>query len=306
MTKFRFAIIIIYLLLISQLLYADKVSFAYLKITPSAREQAMGSCGVVSALGPQAMYYNPALTSQITKTVLNINYHRWFLDMYGQSLFVVRPFNYLNLGFGVVNFNAGTLELRPDHPTQEVIGEFNPNDFNLYFNVSHQIKASKNPLMLGISLRYYYSKIYDATASGYGFDAGLCYQLSNNLRLGIALNNFATKMRYQREKFNVPRRLSGGVEYLLPLKTNQSYPNLKLSSDLSYFFYEKRFYLNSGIELSVTDRYYFLTGYRLGEQANHLSLGMGFVVKTIRFEYAYSLNALDLNPNHHFSINFGY
>ena len=135
--------------------------FSSLRIIPSARECAMGGAGVISAIGPSAMYYNPALTAALKSFAVNINYTKWFLDTYEQSVFLTRPLPYFNLGLGLVNFNAGELEYRPDHPTENPYGEFNPVDFNFYLNLSRS--AAK--MAYGISARVYYEKIYEYDVS---------------------------------------------------------------------------------------------------------------------------------------------
>lgn len=288
---------------LSSLLLANSSSFSSIKITPSAREQAMGGAGVICALGPQSMYYNPALTSGINSFAVNFNYNQWFFDTYNQSIFLMRPFRYLNFGFGAVNFNAGELELRPDYPTNDILGEFSPVDFNFYFNISRKLTSAQNPVSLGASARLYYSKIYDQTATGYGFDAGLSYQPADNLQIGISIVNFATQMRYVREKFSVPRRFAAGADYLIKISANQK---LKLAIDLAYLYYEQVFNLSSGLEYIIHDRYFIRSGYKHSDQPNYFSAGIGFIVKNLRVEYAFTPYQLDLGSNHHISLGIGY
>lgn len=290
-------------LIITTVLLANSASFSSIKIIPSAREQAMGGAGVISALGPQAMYYNPALTSNLNSFAMNFNYNKWFLDTYNQSIFLVRPYRSLNLGFGIVNFNAGAFELRPDFPTDEILGDFNPVDFNFYFNASRKLNSGQNPVSLGVSARLYYSKIYEESATCYGLDAGLSYQPADNLSIGLSVTNIGTQLRYIREKFSVPRRFAAGANYLINFSTSQK---LKFTADLAYLYYERVFNLNSGLEYIMNDKYFFRTGYKHSDQPNHLSAGIGIVVKNLRVEYAFTPYELDLGVNHHISLSIGY
>lgn len=286
--------------------FANLSSFSSLKIIPSAREQAMGGAGVIAAIGPQAMYHNPALTSELNAFAINFNYNKWFLDTYEQSIFLVRPLRALNLGFGMVGFNAGPLELRPNFPTDEILGEFNPVDFNFYFNLSRKIGTANDAFSLGVSGRLYYSKIYDETATGYGFDAGISYHPIPDLRVGFAIVNFGTQMRYISEKFSVPRRFATGADYLIKLNHNPNSPTLKLTSDLSYLYYEEKFNSNSGLEFILSDKYFVRAGYKLSGQPSHITAGIGFIVKNLRVEYVLTPNQFDLGSNHHISLSLGY
>jgi hypothetical protein len=266
----------------------------------------MGGAGVISALGPQSMYYNPALTSLLTSFAANFNYTKWFLDMYEQSVFLTRPFNNFSLGFGVVNFNAGQLEQRPDYPTEAIIGEFNPNDFTFYLNFSHRLIQEKSTVGLGASARFYYSKIFEATASGFGLDAGIFYQPVSNLRFGVSLLNWATEMKYIYYKFSLPTRFLAGADYLIALNGKQTSPRLKLTTDLSYLYYDKKLNLNSGLEIIISNNYFVRTGYRLNDPTNKLSAGFGLIVKNFRIEYAYTPYQLDLGTGHHLSLGLSY
>ncbi|MBS4016506.1 MAG: PorV/PorQ family protein [Candidatus Latescibacteria bacterium] len=277
-----------------------------MKIIPSAREQAMGGAGVISALGPQSMYYNPALTSSLTSFAANFNYAKWFLDMYEQSVFLTRPFNNFSLGFGIVNFNAGQLEHRPDYPTEAIIGEFNPNDFTFYLNFSHKLVPEQGVIGLGASGRFYYSKILDATASAIGLDAGVFYQPVSNLRFGVSLLNWGTEMKYVSRKFSLPTRFLAGADYLIALNDKFTSPQVKLTADLSYLYYDKQLNLNSGLEIIISNNYFIRTGYRLNDPTNKFSAGFGLIVKNFRIEYAYTPYHLDLGTGHHLSLGLGY
>lgn len=290
------------------LLYGNYTSFSSLLIIPSARENALAGTGVAHAQGPQAMFFNPALTGGLEKTVVSFSYNNWFLDMYQQSLFVVKPLPMLNVGLGITNFNHGELELRPNQPTESEIGNFSPADFSFYLNLSRKLNED---LLLGVSGRYYYEKILDYTATGYGLDIGLLFKASPKFNLGFSVINFGSTMYFIRDEFWLPTRFLTGVNYVVNLR-----PNIKTAfvSDLSYFVYDKRMEFNSGIETQISQVYFIRAGYnftnlihRQNEYIpNSLSIGFGVIVKKIRMEYAFSPYSSGLDDVHHFSIGFGY
>lgn len=280
-------------------------SFSSLKIIPSARECAMGGTGVTSALGPQAMYYNPALTSVLNSFAVNVNYMKWFLDMYEQSLFFVRPFSYFNLGLGVINFNPGKLDFRPDYPTEDPTGDFQPADFNFFLNLSKTTNQERYRTSFGISGRFYYQKIYEYTATGLGADLGLSVDLPSNFQMGFSIINFGTKMRFIREDFSLPTKFLAGLTYEIRNSTLNLIQG-KICLDMGYLVYDKDLNLRGGLELSIKDKYFLRTGYKFGDESNHYNFGFGLIVKNIRIEYAFSPYDLNIGSTHHFSLSLGY
>jgi len=282
-------------------------SYSSLRITPSARECALGSTGVVAASGPVAIYYNPALSSELKSFAITINYAKWLLDTYEQSLFITRPLSYFNLGFGIVNFNAGNLEYRLDHPTEDPSGYFTPNDFNFFLNISRAVTKNNYTTQFGFSGRYYYQKISEYSATGFGVDAGLAFIISPNLKVGFSLTNFGTSMKFVREHFSLPTKFLTGIGYDVDLAKSNRSPRLKITSDLGYWLHEKKLNLNTGLEFSVQEKYFLRVGYKFNNIANNqYSAGFGVIVKKIRLEYAYNPYNLDLVCTHHFSFGVGY
>lgn len=292
---------IIVALLITKL-GADYSGYTSLQIVPSARECAMATVGVASALGPQAMYYNSALSSTLSDFAINVNYANLFLDTDIQSLFLVRPFGGFNLGFGIVNYNAGKLEYRPNFPTDEPYGTFTPSDFNFFFNFSTQSLSQKPLTGIGVSARWYYQKISEYSASGIGVDAGFTVNVLNNLKLGLAINNFGTAMKFQRRSFSLPTKLAGGISYQVRFQ----HLTIENAFDVDYLINDRKVNFNDGIEFGFDQRYFLRAGYRASDNLNDYNVGFGLLVKNIRIEYALSPNKLDLASNHHFSISFGY
>jgi hypothetical protein len=297
-----FIILLFLFINIASFSYGSVSGYSSLRIIPSARECAMGGTGVVSGLGPQAMYYNPALTSNITSFAVNVNYAKWFLDMYEQSIFLVRPFSSFNLGLGIVNFNAGKLDFRPDYPTDDPIDNFQPVDFNFLFNFSKKTEQEKYQTSFGVSGRFYYQKISEYTATAVGADAGFSIDLPYNLQAGFAIKDFATSMEFVREEFSLPTKLVGGLTYKIQISTFK----IQNSLDVGYFYKNKELNFYDGLELTYNDKYFLRSGYKLSDNSNNYNLGFGLIVKNIRFEYALSPNNLDLGNTHHFSIGLGY
>ncbi len=280
--------------------------FVSLKIIPCAREQSMGGVGASSAIGPQGMYFNPSITAGLQTFAVAMNYQKRFLDTYAQSIFIIRPLKSFNVGLGISIFNAGKVEVRPPYPTTEALGEINPIDFTAYLNISREIKADNKSFRFGISPRIYYSKIAEYDASGYGLDLGIFFAPMPNFSWGVSILDFGSEIKYYRTSDNLPTRLVGGFEYFLGWLSVKSFPNVKISTDLNYFIYERQANLNIGSEFDINRKFFMRAGYRLGSGSETYTLGLGVIAGKFRIDYAFIPYSLNLGVGHHLSLGMGY
>lgn len=273
--------------------------FSSLKISPGTREAAMAGAGVANALGPQAIYYNPAAISQYTSLSANLYYAKWFLDTHHQSLFIVRPTKLFNIGIGVVNFSYGEVENREDKPTEEPIGYFNPQDYSFFLTLSRVLDERT---AIGVSGKFYYQKIFDQTANGGGVDVGMRFNLIPNMMLGFSVINFGTMMRFQRESFWLPTEVKAGLSYDLALIEN----GLIGSCEISYFPYDKKVNLGVGAEFGFRKFVFLRAGIRPLSETNKISVGIGIKPNNFRIEYTFSPYTYNLGITHRFSVGIGY
>ena len=259
----------------------------------------MGDAGTASAYGPQSIYWNPALTGWVTRFGASASYNNWFQGMNKAALFAVRPTPIVNIGLGATVFNAGQLEYRDDHPSEEPLGTFTPLDYTLYLNLSRALPGN---VTLGATGRYYYQRILDQTASGWGADLGLAAEPVKNLRIAGALMDFGTSPEFGYANYSLPTRAAVGASYALPLGRSQ----LSFAADGGYSFFDRRFSLNAGTEAVFGSLVSLRAGYKVLDQTAGLTLGVGFRVKAIRIDYAFGAYDLSLGATHRFSVGFGY
>jgi hypothetical protein len=277
----------------------DNIGFASLKIGIGSRECGMGDAGTAGANGPQSMYWNPALTGWQDRFSASVSYADWFLDMSKSALFVLRPTGVMNVGLGATVFNAGTVEFRDDHPSDLPIGTFTPFDYSVYLNLS---RALPGHVALGASGKFYYQKILDHSAHGWGADLGLAYEPVKNLKLAGAVMDVGSSMQFKFADYALPSRAVVGASYALPLGWTQ----VSVAADGGYGFFDRQFALNTGAEVMLGRAVALRGGYKILDQTAGLTLGIGFRVKGIRIDYAFCSNDLSLGATHRFSVGFGY
>jgi opacity protein-like surface antigen len=278
---------------------ADDVGFASLKIGIGSRECGMGDVGTAAAQGPQGVYWNPALSGWARHFEASFSYADWFLDMSKSAVFVVRPLPIFVLGLGATVFNAGQVEYREDKPSETPIGTFSPFDYSLYLNLSRSLQPG---LALGVTGRYYYQKILDRSASGFGADLGLAYEPQPRLKVGAAIVDLGSTLHFKFADFALPTRAQAGLSYALPLGRSE----LTGAADLGYYFFDQRVLANVGAEFALNRVLALRAGWRFFDPTGHLSVGLGFKPKGLRLEYSLSPYDLSLGTTQRLALGFGY
>jgi len=272
--------------------------FSSLKIVNGVREAGMGGTGVASAFGPQAIAINPAAGAGISGFDGVASYSKWLLDMHHQSVFVARGFPALSISLGLVSHSDGQVEYRTE-PTDSPIGTFTPTDFTGYVNLARSIGSK---VQVGLTGRYFYTRIYDYDAAGFGVDGGVRVTPIQRLTVGASVVDFGQTLYYVSEEFWLPTRGRLGVSYdFLPFARTR----LTLSADGSYFFYSGEKGAAAGLEFAWHDQVALRAGYDFLSQANHLDFGLGLRAGRFRFDYAFAPMQFDLGGAHRVSIGFG-
>jgi hypothetical protein len=269
--------------------------FSSLKIGPGVREAAMGGAGAAAAFGPQAIATNPAATAGIDRFGVTAAYTRWFLDTYHQSVFAARDLGFATVGAGVVNFSAGRFEYRTQ-PSDEPLGEFEPADFSFYLNFARRFGSMTD---VGITGRYYFSKIVEHSAAGLGFDVGARVSPLAGLCIGASLVDFGKTMSYVRDVFWLPSRLRLGAGYSL-----RPGADLRLTGtvDGSYYIYREQPGLQAGVEFAWRELLALRAGYDPWAGASRLNFGAGVRVGFVSVDYALSPLRQDLGLAHRISV----
>ncbi len=277
---------------------AGPTGFSSLKILPGVREAGMAGTGAASAFGPQAIAVNPAAGAGTNGFSVVASYAKWLLDTHHQSLFVGRNLSALSVGFGVSSFSAGQFEHRIK-PTEDPIGTFTPTDFTAYLNLARPIG---NMIQVGLTGRYYYTRVYDNDAEGLGLDGGVRVVPIDGLTLGASIVDFGKTMYFVREVFWLPTRARLGASYdLVPFEHGR----LTLAADGSYFLYSKLTGATAGLEFAWNDVVALRAGYDFLSEANHLNFGLGLRAGLVRFDYSFAAMNLDLGGAHRVSVGIG-
>jgi len=290
--------VLVFVGLAATMALAGPTGFSSLRILPGVREAGMAGTGVASAFGPQAASINPAAGAATNGFAATASYAKWILDTHHQSLFLARSFPALCVGLGVSSFSAGQFEYRIK-PTEDPIGTFTPTDFTAYLNLARHIGSK---VQVGVTGRYFYSRVYDNDAEGLGIDGGVRVMPIKRLTVGASIVDFGKTMYYVREVFWLPTRGRLGASYdILPF----DHGRLTVAADGSYFLYSKVAGAAAGLEFAWNEVVALRAGYDFLAEANHLNFGLGLRAGRFRFDYSFAAMNFDLGGAHRVSVGFG-
>ncbi len=166
---------------------------AFSRLGFGARGMGMGNALTAVVDGDITSFYNPAVTPFLSDRVAAVSYGLLSLDRslntlsYSQA---IRP----TAGFSVGIINAGVSKIDGRDADGFQTGDLFTSENQFSFAFAN--KMSKI-ISLGIGLKIYYYRLYENVSStDLGIDAGGIVRLSNNLTLGIAVQDISSKYKW--------------------------------------------------------------------------------------------------------------
>jgi hypothetical protein len=169
-----------------------------LLMNPWARSAALNSMNTSSVFGIESMRINIAGLSRISGTELNFANTQLFRGT-GMSLnalgFATKVGENGAFGLSLNALSFGDIPITTVNQPEGTGGTFSPSFFNFALGYSH---TYENKISVGVLFRSINEALADISASGFSIDAGVQYVSGpkDNFRLGIALNNIGTPMKF--------------------------------------------------------------------------------------------------------------
>ena len=188
-----------------------------LLLNPYARSAGLN--GLVSArvTGIEATFYNPAGLARLSGSTEIAFGHTQYLVMTNMSVNAAGLAQRVSengvIGVNLMSFNFGRIPLTTVNQP-EGITTFRPNFFNIGLSYGHVFRDAdkREKITVGATARVVSESIANASATGVCFDAGVQYVAGEQrqLRLGVALRNIGSKMRFRGEGLSFPSVSPGG------------------------------------------------------------------------------------------------
>jgi hypothetical protein len=164
----------------------------FLKIGVGCRAAALGGAYVAMADDAAALFWNPAGLAQMDHNEVLFMHSQWLADTEFNFGGVVTHFGSNALGAYVTALNYGEWEVTTvDAPdgTGEIMAA---NDIALGASYARSLT---DRFSFGFNVKYVKQSIWHMSASSFAFDVGTLYITRfNNMRIGMSMANFGTKM----------------------------------------------------------------------------------------------------------------
>jgi hypothetical protein len=167
----------------------------FLKIEVGCRAAAMGGTYAAMASDASALYWNPAGLARLGGNELLLMHADWLADTDFNFGGVVILLGNNALGASITSLNYGEWEVTTvDDP--EGTGEImEAGDFALAGSFARSLT---DRFSFGFNIKYIRQTIWHMDASSFAFDVGTLYITRfNQMRIGMSMANFGTKMRME-------------------------------------------------------------------------------------------------------------
>lgn len=262
---------------------AGTTSGALLRLGTGARGPALGDAMTASALGADAMHYNPAGLGFTDRAEVSAMYQNLVLDIGQGQVGFVHPINSVSTwGFGLNYLDYGkTKRVLLMDVINNTNGSttFSGQDILLSGSYGREIT---DQVSAGITTKLLNQEIDNISATAFAVDLGL--QLRPRgwpIRFGVSGQNLGTKIKFERVQEELPLLVRGGlaVDLFNDRVTISADLEKARNQDLSF---------NVGGEVRLFEMLALRVGYDDRIDAdNGLTAGFGVKVSDIAVDYAY-------------------
>jgi hypothetical protein len=284
--------------------------FNYLKVTPTAREAAMGKVALGFSDNAFGIWYNPAGISGARGAQLGVGYISYVAGVQSGTVAFVKPLKSLTWGVGGYYLNSGSMKRTSDNPSpSEDLGTFGASYLDLDFAGSAKLMPA---LSVGAGIKALYGGIDSFWTMGVAADLGVAYQTPGanwkvsavGRNLGLTVKPFQPAAPVVvRDKlpgeiavgvgFTPTSALLLGLDLVKPMDNNLEV-RFGLEGWIHQYVCLRAGYTSAGSDLAAKGGWDFLGG---------LSAGLG--VRFHKFELDYSYTPMVILDNAH-RISFRY
>jgi hypothetical protein len=282
---------------------AGTAGFDFLRLTPTAREAAMGGASVASAQSPMGFWFSPARLSSQEAPRVHVGYLNYVAGIHIGSLAYGQPVGTdKGVGLGLVYLNSGTMKRTDENGTE--LGTFGVSYADVNLSGAMNFGSS---LAVGAALQGLYGSIDTFFSMGLAANVGATYRMPvNGLVAGLVARNIGYQLKpFQSGRDPMPLDFSVGIGY-------QPNPSLALALDLHKPI-DNRFDVRAGIEGWVGDLLVLRAGYnsngvdlKSGGGADILagvSTGLGVRYHGYQLDYCF-IPMVELGVAHRISLAF--
>jgi len=288
-------------------------AFDFLRVDPSAKASSLAGAFDTYTDDPNAMFYNPASLSTITKSKVSAGFGKYLLDInFGALSYAMKYKDIGWFGIGIKYFDYGSFE-RADENLVSTGETFAANDLMLSVGYGNYIYEEIN---YGITLKYIYSGIAEYKSSAVALDFGLLYMVPGpQIGLSLAVNNLGAQVKsYIDTKEKLPLDVRVGFSKRLehtPVRLNVTFAKLtenreKLIQHLKSFSIGAEFIFSDNVSARLGYDNESRQDLKLGTSLGIAGFSTGLGIRMAdSYVFDYSLNSLGKVGSTH-RVNLGY
>ena len=282
---------------------AGTTGFDFLRISPTAREAAMGGASVGAATSPMGFWFSPAHALASEGPRAHVGYLNYVAGIHIGSAAYSQPVGTdRGIGFGLVYLNSGTMK-RTNETGQE-LGTFGVSYADL--NLSGAMRFG-DALGVGVGLQGLYGSIDTFFTMGLAGNVGATYVLPvNGLTAGLAVRNVGYQLKaFQSSRDPMPVEFGLGLAY-------QPSPSLNIGLDVRKPL-DNRVNVRAGVEGWIADILAVRAGYTTdgadlesgggSDILAGLTTGLGFRWRGYQLDYCF-IPMVELGMAHRLSLAF--
>ncbi len=275
--------------------HAGPAGFAFLEVPAGARASALGGAYASVGQGVEAAFWNPAGLAA-THGLQITGAHFELVDGLRHSQFAVAG-GMLGGGLSASIRAFYTEPIEERDALGNVIGTFGSHD--LEFGLGYGAPLAEG-LDIGLSTQIVRERIANSSATTYAFGAGVGWRPARlpNMRLGLQADHLGPSTHYmidgvQGSDVALPAAVQGGGSYAWPLGGMQLVGALE-----GRFTHGRSGIAMLGAELASPVGAALRAGFRANDDAQNVSLGVGYAHESLRLDYAWVPFRYELGDTH--------
>ncbi|HOX23859.1 MAG TPA: PorV/PorQ family protein, partial [Elusimicrobiales bacterium] len=187
---------------------AGTTAAPFLKIGAGARIAGMANAYGAVADDSTAIFWNPAGLAAAEGKEFNFGYIKYFEDVKTGNVSYDMDTKFGKLGLGVIYLNVPDIERRGLTDSAGIVpsqGMFNAADLAISLGLAKKDAFGALPNVdVGAAVKMIRSTIDNKTATAFAADVGAIYRVHEKFRLGAALQNAGTQMKFVEEGDPLP------------------------------------------------------------------------------------------------------
>lgn len=280
--------------------YSQEQNLRFLEIHDDARINALGGNNISSYNKNPYFFLNPSF---IGGKKISVNYLKYILDINSSSILYSDSIDYIGkFGVGIKYFSHGKFKRFDNHGNYT--GDFYPKEYLINFGKSYKFSN----ISIGTNIKFFNSKLYDESYSGFLIDVGMNYipYKINNLTLALVLSNYGFLITNNHT--DLPSNIKFGLTFkpeYMPLRFSFTFYQPQKNNFISQN-------VSLGIEVLFSKYFNILVGYNhrnnksfklSTEKLRGISYGLELTLKRINLNYSrLILNSISNSNN--ISVNY--